>query len=166
MSPTSETSNDRPGEEGAVPDTDVRDSNPSGASPHGLEGDLGISSERTGPAGADPADEGVEGVEGTGSHGTAARGTDGVFDTSRAEVEPDAPREHPQQPAEGPDEGEGPDEQRSSPQDPAEGADDPDKVSDETSRASGVDRTVGEPKPDPVRKHEFDPTRNPGHSGA
>jgi hypothetical protein len=163
MSPTSETSNDSPGEEGVVPDTDVRDSNPSGAGPHGLEGDLGISSERTGPAGADPADEGVEG---TGSHGTAARGTDGVFDTSRAAVEPDAPREHPQQPAEGPDEGDGPDEQRSSPHDPAEGADDPDEVSDETSRASGVDRTVGEPKPDPVRKHEFDPARNPGHSGA
>lgn len=35
---------------------------------------------------------------------------------------------------------------------------------DETSRLSGVDRTVGEVQPDPVaNKHQFDPSRNPRH---
>jgi hypothetical protein len=35
---------------------------------------------------------------------------------------------------------------------------------DDTSPASGVDRTVGEVQPDEVAdKHPFDPDRNPGH---
>jgi hypothetical protein len=136
-----------------VPETDVRDSNPNAAGPHGLEGDMGISSERTGPLGSSPADHGIEG---TGSHGTAPHRTDGVLDTERdtqRDTPDDTPREHPQDPAEGPDDDDAPDQERTSPEDPAEGAGD-----------TGVDRTVGEVQPDPVRnKHEFDPARNPGH---
>lgn len=42
------------------------------------------------------------------------------------------------------------------------GSEDPDKP-DETSILSGVDKTVGEIQPDPVAKHEFDPSKNPRH---
>src|SRR3954464_10834921 len=80
-----------------VPETDVRESNPSGSGPRGLEGDLGISSERTGPEGSQPTDRGIEG---SGSHGSAPQGTDGTFETTRAQSE--VPREHTQEPAEGP----------------------------------------------------------------
>ena len=69
------------------PTAEVQESNPNAAGPLGLSGGMGVSSERTGPLGDDPA---VAGVQGTGSHGTAAEGTDGVSDTSRADV-PDAP---------------------------------------------------------------------------
>ena len=140
-----------------TPQTDVRDSNPNAAGPHGLEGDMGVSSERTGPAGRnDPAGSGIEG---TGSHGTAAHGTDGLFATER---------QHPQDPAEGPDqepgEGAGPAEEaapeRTSSEEPVEGPDEPGK----TASSTGIDRTIGEVKPDDVtRKHPFDPSRNPGH---
>jgi len=152
-----------------VPETDVRESNPSGSGPRGLEGDLGISSERTGPEGSRPTDRGIEG---TGSHGSAPQGTDGTFETTRATAEgqSEVPREHPQQPAEGPDADEpgtgapgGP--ERTSTEDPAEGPDDPEKDGENRSRASGVDRTVGEDNPATVRKHPFDPSKNPGHSG-
>jgi hypothetical protein len=148
-----------------VPDTDVRESNPNGAGPRGLEGDLGISSERTGPEGSRPADRGIEG---TGSHGSAPQGTDGTFETTRAESE--VPREHTQEPAEGPgpaSPGPGAPEEteRTSTEDPAEGPDDPEKDGEARSSASGVDRTVGEENSATVRKHPFDPTKNPGHSG-
>jgi hypothetical protein len=136
-----------------VHDTDIRESNPSSGGPEGLQGDLGVSSERTGPLGDSPADRGIEG---TGSHGTAAHETDGVFATERGDGG-DVPREHPQQPAEGEDvdDDDAAEPERSSPEDPAEGADPTD---------TGIDRTVGEPKPEPVaNKHEFDPARNPGH---
>jgi hypothetical protein len=63
-------------------ETDVQESDPSGNGPQGLTGDLGISSERTGPFGAAPA---TAGVQGTGSHGSAAEGTYGVSDTSRSD---------------------------------------------------------------------------------
>jgi hypothetical protein len=144
-----------------TPDTDIRESNPSSAGPDGLQGDLGISSERTGPLGDSPADRGIEG---TGSHGTAPHETDGVFDTERGSVG-DVPREHPQEPAEGgdPDEDDGAGQERTSPEDPAEGAD-PDTDPGAHPGDTGIDRTVGEVNPDPVRnKHEFDPSRNPGH---
>ena len=46
---------------------------------------------------------------------------------------------------------------------PVESSEDLDKP-DETSPATGVDRTVGEVQPDPVaHKHEFDPGKNPRH---
>ena len=70
-------------EPGSQPTADVQESNPNAAGPQGLSGGMGISSERTGPLGDDPT---VAGVQGTGSHGTAAEGTDGVSATSRAEV--------------------------------------------------------------------------------
>jgi hypothetical protein len=148
-----------------VPDTDIRESNPSSAGPQGLQGDLGISSERTGPLGDSPADRGIEG---TGSHGTAPHETDGVFETERGSIG-DVPREHPQEPAEGedPDADDAPEPERTSPEDPAEGADpDADRAAERAADPTdtGIDRTVGEVNPDPVRnKHEFDPARNPGH---
>jgi hypothetical protein len=157
-----------------VPETDVRESNPNGAGPHGLEGDMGISSERTGPLGADPAGDGIEG---TGSHGSASHATDGVLDSrpgaesgsgSRLGTEPgEVPREHPDEPAEGgdPDEDQ-PEQERTSTEEPAEGGDPTDDVADRSASklSTGVDRTVGEPNPDPVaNKHEFDPSRNPRH---
>ena len=169
-----------------VPRTDVQDSNPNGNNPDGLTGDLGISSERTGPAGdlgAGPearADmgpgAGIDGasVEGTGSHGSAASGTDGLMDSTPGDV----PRQHPDEPAEGGDpdvEPDAPGTERTTTEEPAEGPDDPEHTSadgrsghhlngDNTSALSGVDRTVGEVMPDPVAdKHQFDPSRNPGH---
>lgn len=124
-----------------VPETDIRESNPSGAGPRGLEGDLGISSERTGPLGSNPSGEGPQGagttestgtLEGTGSVGSAMRGTDGVQDSTPGS----APQEESDVPAEGEDH----------------------------TLSTGVDRTVGEQNPDPVaNKHEFDPSKNPRH---
>lgn len=124
-----------------VPETDIRESNASGAGPRGLEGDLGISSERTGPLGSNPHGEGPSGagttegtgtLEGTGSVGSATRGTDGVQDTTPGSV----PQEESDVPAEGEDH----------------------------TLSTGVDRTVGEQNPDPVaNKHEFDPSKNPRH---
>ncbi len=140
-----------------VPVTDVRESNPGGAGPRGLEGDLGLSSERTGPLGASPA---RGGVEGTGSRGSAARATDGVVDSTPGDDPGEVPREHPDEPAEGGDpDVDQPDQERTSTEEPAEGSDDEDRT-----LYTGVDRTVGEPIPDPVaNKHEFDPSRNPRH---
>jgi hypothetical protein len=101
-----------------------RESHPNAGGPAGLAGDLGISSERTGP---------FEGIEGTGSMVSAQRTTDGEdtgVGTGTGSLDPAPPVDKP----------------------------------DETSPISGVDRTVGEVQPDPVeRKHEFDPSRNPGH---
>lgn len=78
-----------------------------------------------------------EGIEGTGSLASAQAATDG-----------EAP------PVQAP-EGDHEENTRSS--------EDPDKP-DQTSPATGVDRTVGEVRPDPVvHKHEFDPSRNPRH---
>ncbi len=140
-----------------VPETDVRESNPSGAGPRGLEGDLGISSERTGPLGSSPADHGIEG---TGTRGSAAHGTDGVLDSTPGGEPEDVPREHSDEPAEGEDpDVDQPEQEREATEDPAEGATDVDRT-----LSTGVDRTVGEPRPDPVaNKHEFDPSRNPRH---
>jgi hypothetical protein len=53
--------------------------NPNAESEHGLEGDLGVSSERTGP---------FEGVEGTGTVGSAKGHTDGDVETHPDQVEP------------------------------------------------------------------------------
>lgn len=57
----------------------LRASNPSSAGPEGLAGDLGISSERTGPAGDEPRGSDITG---TGSAGGAVGRTDGGVDTS------------------------------------------------------------------------------------
>lgn len=64
--------------------TDVTDSDPNAASSAGLAGDMGISSERTGPA--DETGSGglgdLEGIEGTRSVGTARHSTHGTGETT------------------------------------------------------------------------------------
>ena len=86
--------------------------------------------------------DGYEGVEGTGSPASAQGHTDGESAPITAGVTPEA--EPADRPGDATDEG-------------------PDKP-DETSRATHVDRTVGEVQPDPVaNKHEFDPDKNPRH---
>lgn len=60
--------------------------NPSAESEEGLAGDLGVSSERTGPFG---------GVEGTGTVGSAQGRTNGASETHPGQVEPSA-EEHRQ----------------------------------------------------------------------
>lgn len=69
--------------------TENRESNPNSSGPSRLEGDMGLSSERSGP---------FEGIEGTGSLASAKESTDGESPTY-----PDADRAHPQAPAEGAD---------------------------------------------------------------
>ena len=59
--------------------------NPSGESDEGLSGDLGVSSERTGP---------FEGVEGTGTSGSAQGRTDGATETHPGQVEPSTEEHH------------------------------------------------------------------------
>jgi hypothetical protein len=53
--------------------------NPNAESEHGLEGDMGVSSERTGP---------YDGVEDTGTVGSAKGRTDGASETHPGQVEP------------------------------------------------------------------------------
>lgn len=61
--------------------TSERASNPSSTGAAGLSGDMGVSSERTGPQGDDP--RGLDtGIAGTGSKGSAVSRTDGTVDTS------------------------------------------------------------------------------------
>lgn len=105
-------------------------SNPSSAGPAGLAGDLGISSERTGPSdgAASP------GVEGTGTVGGSLDRTDGGFDTSpTASQAPDVSQHdvNPMPAGSGSMTGAG--------NTPAgRGTDDE------------IDRTVGEPMPNPI----------------
>jgi hypothetical protein len=65
-------------EGGSVP-FDVRESTPNSSGPQGAAGDMGVSSERTGP---DSGDQPGHGITGTGSTGDARTRTDGVFDSS------------------------------------------------------------------------------------
>ncbi|MCW2767084.1 MAG: hypothetical protein JWO11_3043 [Nocardioides sp.] len=76
MSTENGTGNEQP--------TDIRDSNPNAGGPDGAAGEMGVSSEREGPAGP-------------GQHGT-----DGVRDTAREERDPDA-AVPPEQAAGGPE---------------------------------------------------------------
>jgi len=66
--------------------TPGQEGNPSGESDEGLAGDLGVSSERTGP---------FEGVEGTGSSASTQGRTDGASETHPDQVEPSS-EEHRQ----------------------------------------------------------------------
>lgn len=126
-------------------DTEVEESNPNASGPQGLEGGMGVSSERTGPdRGRDSA---VGGIEGTGSVGSATDSSEGTMDSSPG-GEGETARQHPQDPAEGPD------------MDEAEGSEDTEAEEGKPS----IDRTVGESNPAEVPEHDFDPTRNPGHS--
>jgi hypothetical protein len=69
-------------EGGSVP-FDLRGSTPNSSGPQGAAGDMGVSSERTGPdAGLDEGREPGHGITGTGSTGDARTRTDGLFDSS------------------------------------------------------------------------------------
>src|SRR5687768_2748251 len=58
-------------------------SNPNSTGPHSAEGRMGVSSERTGPEGADPRGMGQPGsVEGMGTVGTSRTRTDGEVDVT------------------------------------------------------------------------------------
>lgn len=103
-------------------------SNPNSTGPAGLSGGMGVSSERTGPAGEDP--RGLDtGIAGTGSKGGAVSRTDGGFDTSPTEwdaVDVSQPDLHPNRAAE------------------------LDDTSGQMADTVGPDRTVGEPRPNPI----------------
>jgi hypothetical protein len=169
-----------------VSETDPRESNPNAGGPEGLQGDMGISSERTGPFGDDPA---VEGIQGTGSHGSSAESTDGTMSTER---------QHAEEPAEGSpdiddsDAGSGSSStqapSRTGGSDSAGAADGPEMdhtqqqatqewrdqqppadqaTSTDTELSDdepSVDRTVGESNTAEVPSQDFDRTKNPGHS--
>jgi hypothetical protein len=112
-----------PGEErGSVP-FDTRSSNPNSGGDAGLSGDMGVSSGRTGPLGTDPAHAGVEG---TGSKGTAVGQTDGTVDTTPTEWDAVDVSQKDVQPE---------------PQPGTSAFADDD---------ANVDRTVGEPRPEPI----------------
>ena len=113
-----------------------RESHPNASGAEGLAGEMGVSSERTGPF------EGVEGsVEGMGSRASAQGTTDGESATVLDRPDDPEPEDTPQ----------------------IEGQEAPDKP-DATSPVTHVDKTVGEVQPDPVaNKHEFDPGKNPRH---
>ena len=107
-----------------------RGSNPNSTGPHGLAGDMGVSSERTGPAAQEGrrVGEGLGGIEGTGSKGGAVHRTDGELDSSPTEWDAvDVSRRDTTTPVE----------------------DDPSRTSHD-GKHSGIDRTVGEPLPDPI----------------
>jgi hypothetical protein len=169
-----------------VSESDAREANPNAAGPQGLRGDMGVSSERTGPFGGTDEESADDGVQGTGSRGTAARNTEGTMSTERR---------HPDEPAEGRDDLDEPGADGTSSQDTgssgapsgdasSEGAngpemddvqqdaaqewrdgqpaagDDPEAADDEHS----IDRTVGESNTAEVPSQELDPSKNPGHS--
>lgn len=128
---------------------DVRDSDPNFAEEDGLQGDMGISSERTGPYGDKPADAGLQG---TGTHGTAATETVGVSGTTRAEVH-------------GPEMDDTQQEATQEWRDTLGPVDDT-TADDATHRNPDydIDRTVGESNTAEVPSQDFDPSKNPGHS--
>jgi hypothetical protein len=178
-----------------VSESDARESNPNAAGPQGLRGDMGVSSERTGPFGGTEQESADDGVQGTGSRGTAARNTEGTMSTER---------KHPEEPAEGRDDLDQPGAEGTSSQSPegasstggasSEGANGPEmddlqqdatqEWRDEQPPAGShsasnpsagndpeaddgepsIDRTVGESNTAEVPSHEFDPSKNPGHS--
>jgi hypothetical protein len=103
---------------------DLRASNPSSGGDDGLTGEMGISSERTGPGGHNPA---VSGVQGTGSKGTSVAQTDGTGDTRPTDWDAvDVSQQDVQ----------------TNPQPDGTDTFDDDK--------DNVDRTVGEPLPQPI----------------
>jgi len=115
-----------PDPEDTVGHFDNRTSNPNSGGDLGLTGDMGISSERTGPDGPDPRGSGIEG---TGSRGGAVAGTDGVGDTRPTEWD-----------AVDVSQGE----------DPRETA-----ITDDTGTWQGINRTVGEPRPDSIEDEKL-----------
>lgn len=83
-------------------ESDADSANPNAASSSGLEGDMGISSERTGPAdetGTDGLGD-LSGIQGTGTVGTARHSTHGSAPTTGGPELPDS--DESQNPAEVP----------------------------------------------------------------
>lgn len=122
----------RPGDHHGFEDT--RPSNPNSTGGHGLAGDMGVSSERPGPR-ASEARLGGGGIEGMGSKGSSVERTDGGLDTAPTAwdaVDVSQSDVHPN---------------RDVDLDDTEGVMDP---------RAGVDRTVGEPRPNPI---EDEPNR-------
>jgi hypothetical protein len=112
-------------------DEPTRGSNPSSGGPDGLAGDLGISSERTGPAGSDP--RGFD-IEGTGTAGGSLDRTDGGNDTSPTTYDaPDVSQRDVNPMPEG-------SEAMTGAGNTPGGQDNP----------ADIDRTVGEPMPNPI----------------
>ena len=132
-----------PGEPGPDPepgmlDEPTRASNPSSGGRQGLAGDLGISSERTGPAAGDPRSSGIEG---TGTVGGAVDRTDGGFDTSPTEWDAvDVSQRDVNPMPEGSEKMTG----------AVEKEDDRAGIAGGPVEATGIDRTVGEPMPNPI----------------
>lgn len=112
-------------------DEALRGSNPSSGGPQGLAGDLGISSERTGPAGNDPRGSDIAG---TGTAGGSLDRTDGGFDTSPTRFDgPDVSQRDVNPMPEG-------SETMTGAGNTPGGVDNP----------ADIDRTVGEPMPNPI----------------
>lgn len=117
--------------------SDAEAGNPNAATSAGLEGDMGLSSERTGPAdetGTDGLGE-LSGVEGMGTVGTARTRTHGSVPTTGGPDQPEAPG-------------------RDADADLAAHPDDKERPR----------RTVGESNTAEVPSHEVG-NKNPGHSG-
>jgi hypothetical protein len=129
--PTHGTPAGEPGPDPDQLDEPTRASNPNSGGPQGLSGDMGISSERTGPAGDDP--RGFD-IAGTGSKGGAVGRTDGGFDTSPTDFDaPDVSQRDVNPMPEGSEKLTG-------------AGNDPMGKGD----AGDIDRTVGEPMPNPI----------------
>ena len=111
-------------------DEPTRASNPNSGGVHGLSGDMGISSERTGPAGADP--RGFD-ISGTGSAGGSVSRTDGGNDTTPTRFDaPDVSQRDVNPMPQGSETMTG-------------AGNDPTGQGD-----ADIDRTVGEPMPNPI----------------
>jgi hypothetical protein len=134
--PTEGTPEGEPGPDPQQAGFDNRASTPNTSGPQGASGDMGVSSERTGPEGPDPRGMGSGGASytGTGSKGGSTSRTDGGFDTSPTTF--DAP--DVSDPALHPDRDEDLDDTEGGAFDPSE----------------NVDRTVGEVQPNPIPEEQ------------
>lgn len=108
-------------------------SNPNSAGPAGLAGDMGVSSERTGPDSPGGVGAGLGGIEGTGSRGGAVQRTDGEFDTSPTAWDATDVSQRDLTPIE----------------------DDPSRTTRGGTSPEGIDKTVGEPQPDPIQDEKL-----------
>jgi len=133
--PAPETPEGEPGPDPAdtIGHFDNRTSNPNSGGDLGLSGDLGVSSERTGPSGADPRGSGIQG---TGTRGGSLAGTDGEGDTRPTDWDAvDVSR------------GDLAAQESAVPRQTA--------VTDDTGTWQGIDRTSGEPSPDPIEDEKL-----------
>ena len=123
----------------AIGEFDNREANPNSGGPLGLQGEMGISSERTGPGGPDPRGTDT-GIQGTGSRGGALVNTDGEGDTrptrwDAVDVSQGELAEHETE--------------------DTDGAARRTAVTDDSGTWQGIDRTVGEPKPDGIEDEKL-----------